>query len=385
MTSTAAWILRTGPENQPGTPGELARETLRLPDVTDRHTLVEPIYGSWDANISHAIARNPVDVARQRGEDFILLGNIGVVRVLRPGPGVPTIKEGDLCLLMPFGRRDEFGYVELVYAYDAPGTLGLLAERTVVPTDLLLPLPRDSHHAPHRWTPYARYFTAWDNWRVTHACWRSQMDEADPGEHLVFGWGGGVVLAELELARRAGFRVAMAASTDHRLAQLAAHGIEPIDRRLFPDLGFDERFACEDSEYIERYRRSEKVFLDQIGALSGGRGAAIVLDNIGGSLYKATLKALGRQGVISSCGWKAGMHLRHVRATESIRRHLHVHTHVWRFGDSGTIRDYQETTGWIADIDPTQAYTFDDIPRLAADYAAGCIDSYFPFFQVHPV
>jgi NADPH:quinone reductase-like Zn-dependent oxidoreductase len=235
MTPTAAWILRAGPENQPGTPGELARETLRLPDLTDWYTLVEPIYGSWDANISHTITRNPVDVARQRGEDSILLGNIGVVRVLRSDPGVTTIEEGNLCLLMPFGRRDEFGYAELAYAYDAPGTLGLLAERTVVPTDLLLPLPRDSHHTPRCWTPYARYFTAWDNWRVAHACWRSQMGEADPGEHLVFGWGGGVVLVELELARRAGFRVAMAASTDQRLAQLTAQGIESIDQRLFPD------------------------------------------------------------------------------------------------------------------------------------------------------
>jgi hypothetical protein len=62
-----------------------------------------------------------------------------------------------------------------------------------------------------------------------------------------------------------------------------------------------------------------------------------------------------------------------------------VNTHVWRFQDSALMRDYQEQTGWIADIDKDAIYGFDEIPELAQDYRMGKLSTYFPIYQVNPV
>jgi hypothetical protein len=54
-------------------------------------------------------------------------------------------------------------------------------------------------------------------------------------------------VAELELARRHGFRVAMTASTPERLAAIERSGVTAIDRRRFPDLAFDTDLADDDA------------------------------------------------------------------------------------------------------------------------------------------
>ncbi|MFD0746330.1 hypothetical protein ACFQ1L_34165 [Phytohabitans flavus] len=364
----------------------LRRESFSFPEPDDHEVLVEPLYGSYEANMDHALTRDPIDVCRQRGEKSTVIGNLGVVRVLRPGPSAPTtVREGDVCMVMPFGRRDRHGYAELVYGYDMPGTVGLMTRRTKVRAENLLPVPVDSAYSLPQWAAYARYFTAWDNWSVAFHCWKAQMREEHLGDYLVFGWGGGVSVAELELARRAGFRVAMTASTDERLAYLRGKGIQPVDRRLFPDLARSGHGEDFDPVADRRYRASEQEFLRVIAELSGGAGVAIFIDNIGAPVYKATLKSLSREGVVATAGWKGGMNLLNRRATECIKRHLHVHTHVWRFQDSARVRDYQEETGWIADIDPDAIYGFDEIPVLAQDYRMEKLSTYFPIYQVNPV
>jgi NADPH:quinone reductase-like Zn-dependent oxidoreductase len=387
-TQTDAWVLHEGPTADGKLPAPraiLGRENFFLPTMQDDEALVEPLFGSWEANIDHALSRLPIDVCRTRLEDPIVLGNLGVVRVLRPARSMPYHKEGDICMVMPFAKRDPYGYAELIYAYDCPGTIGVLAKRTIIRADLLLPIPENTKYSLAQWATYARYFTAWDNWQVAYRCWRSQMEGQDPGNALVFGWGGGVVSAELQLAGRAGFRVAMTASTDERLRYLAGLGITPIDRRLFPDLLYDSEVARKDPEVARRYRESEDQFLKTIGELSDDAGVAIFVDNIGTPVYKATLKALAREGVLTTVGWKQGMRLNSLRASECIKRHLHVNTHVWRFDDSAQIRDYQEATGWIPEIDSDAIYDFDSIPQLAEHYATGQLHTYFPLFQVNPV
>lgn len=385
---TDAWVLHSAPriDGEPqAVRGSLCRESYLLPEPEFDEALVEPLFGSWEANIDHALARQPIDVCRSRLEDPVILGNLGVVRVLRPAETSTSIHEGDVCLVMPFAKRDPYGYAELIYAYDGPGTIGVLAKRTKLKAELLLPIPTDTAYSLPQWATYARYFTAWDNWRVAHSCWLTQMEGQDPGNELVFGWGGGVVFAELQLARRAGFRVAMTASTDRRLAYLEEHGITAVDRRLFPDLQYDPDALRDDPEYSRRYRASEAQFIKTIDELSDGTGVAIFIDNIGAPVYRATVKALARQGVLATVGWKQGMRINSLRASECIKRHLHVNTHVWRYNDSARIRDYQEVSGWIPTIDASAIYDFDDIPQLAADYQAGRLDTYFPLFRVNNV
>ena len=388
MFTTEAWILDKGARRAPGAdpiPARLRLDRIEIPDPEDDEVLVEPILGSWEGNLGHATSRSPVDICQLRGEPWVIIGNGAVVRVLRPGPRVTGIAEGDLCLVMPNSRRDQHGYTELIYAYDCPRTFGILARRTKVAGELLLPLPRDTSHTLPQWTTYGRYFTAWDNWRVAYNCWRAQLEDDDPADHLVLGWGGGTTLAELELARRHGFRVAMTATSPARLAAIERSGVIAIDRSKFRDLAFDADLADRDPTYVSRYRTSEKAFLAEVDRLSDGRGVSLFLDNIGGAMYKATLKALGRQAVLSSVGWKDGMHLMNVRATECIKRHLHVHTHAWRFGDSGHIRDFEEATGWIRPAEDETIYPFEAIQQLADDYADGRIVSYFPIFRINPL
>lgn len=389
MITTDAWVLYERPRNgaQPASVEDvLRRETYSFAEPDEDEVLVEPLYGSYEANMDHALTRDPVDICRQRREESIVIGNLGVVRVLKPGSSSRTsLREGDVCIVMPFGKRDPHGYAELVYAYDMPGTIGLMTRRSKIRADNLLPVPVHSAYSLPQWAAYARYYTAWDNWHVAFRCWQAQLGGANPGDHLVFAWGGGVSLAELELARRAGFRVAMTASSDERLAYLQRKGIQPVDRRLFPDLASNGRGGQLDSTAEGRYRASEREFLRMISELSDGAGVAIFVDYIGAPVHKATLKSMAREGVLTTAGWKGGMDMLNRRATECIKRHLHVHTHVWNYEDSAPIRDYQEKTGWIADIDSDAIYGFDEIPALAQDYRGGKLSTYFPLYQVNPV
>jgi len=365
----------------------LRREVFPIEPLESGEVLVEPILGSWEANIEHALARSPIDICRSRGEQAVVVGNLGVVRVVKANSARPgtKLREGDLCLLMPFGKCDPFGYAELAYGYDAPHTIGLMAKVSKIDERLLLPIPSDTTHSLEQWAAYGRYFTAWDNWHRALGCWRTQIPDDDPGNHLVFGWGGGVAFAELLLARRAGFRVAMTAGSDERLAFLRDNGIIPVDRRNFPDLSLPTRRGAPDPEVHRRHRSSQAGFLELVNELSDGNGVAIFVDNIGEPLYGATVPALARQGVITTCGWKSGMRLTNLRGAECINRHIHVHTHVWRLPDSPLIRDFQESSGWIAPAESTVVYDFDRIPELADDYAQGRIGSYFPLYRVNPV
>src|SRR5262249_3672066 len=97
-----------------------------------------------------------------------------------------------------------------------------------------------------------------------------------------------------------------------------------------------------------------------------------------------TLKALGRMGVLSTAGWKAGLSTSSNRAIECIARHIHVHTHYARNTEVPQAMAYAEQHGWMPQLEQT-TYRWDDIPPLAADFPAGRTESYFPVYQVNPV
>ncbi|MFI1018290.1 zinc-binding alcohol dehydrogenase family protein [Streptomyces sp. NPDC020965] len=367
--------------------GALQRDLYTFGPLEEGEALVEPILGSWEANVDHALARSPIDVCSSRGEDAVVVGNMGVVRVLKVNAESQhvQVREGDLCMLMPFGKRDRFGYAELAYAYDAPHTIGLLAKRSKMDVRVLLPIPDGTAYSLPQWATYGRYFTAWDNWQKAYGCWRTQIPDDDPANHLVFGWGGGVAFAELMLAKRSGFRVAMTAGSDERVSFLRENGITPVDRRQFPALSQPTREERADRDRHQQRRTSVQKFQDLVQDLSDGHGVAIFVDNIGEPLYDVTLRTLAREGVVTTCGWKAGMRLSHLRGAESISRHILVHTHVWRLPDSPGIRDFQEAEGWIAPKGSEVIYDFDRVPELADDYADGKIGSYFPMYHVNPL
>lgn len=386
MITTDAWVLRRGADGAGSAleTDDFRRETISLPALADDELLVEPLFGCWEGNMSHALARRPIDVCRQRGEDRVILGNSGVVRVLVAGAGVRGIREGDVGALLGTGEFDEFGYMVRAFAYDAPGTIGVLARRTKILARCFVPLLEDSSYSLAQWAVHSlRYATAWSNWRVAIGAYRLQVDEAeDPAPH-VWGWSGGTTFAELDLARRQGCRVAMISGSDAHLAEIRAAGIAGVDRRDYPDIALDERRLAAEPDYRRRYLDSEAALLAEVYARTAGRGAAIFLEYLGTPVVRVTLKALAREGVLATAGWLLGMNTPVHRAIECIRRHIHVHTHYARRSDLVAAIDYSERTGWMPAV--TEIHGWDDVPRLARAAATGATSSFFPVYRVNPV
>src|SRR5262249_26952416 len=262
MYTTEAWVLHRS-QGDPRTPqpGELVRESYDFGDLADEEVLIEPLYGSWEGNMGHAVARSPVDVCAQRGEDRVVLGNSGVVRVLRPGPSVEHLREGDICLFAAYGSYDKLGYGIKAHGYDCEGTVGLLAKRTKVPAHTLYSLPAESKHTLQQWAVFSlRYVTAWGNWRVAEACYRSQIKQEEMPSRVGWGWGGGTTFAGLDLARLEGGRATLVAGGDGKLAEARKRGIDVVDRRAFDGLSFDEKRYGADPAYRETYQNVEKAF-----------------------------------------------------------------------------------------------------------------------------
>jgi NADPH:quinone reductase-like Zn-dependent oxidoreductase len=388
MITTEAWVLHRGIKDvSDGELGELRLETYTFPELTPHEVLAEPLYGCWEGNMTHAVRRTPLDVCRQRGEERVVVGNAGVVRILQIGDAVKSVRPGDVCMVYGAGETDEFGYMTKALAYDAPHTMGVLAKRCKLAESTVLPIPLATRYSFRQWAAFAvRYVTAWANWRVAYGCWNVQMsDEAMPAP-FVWAWGGGTAFAEVDLARLRGCRAAMISSHPERLALIARAGIEPIDRREFAALSFDEKKYADDPKFRKAYQAAEAVFLDKVKDITGGYGVSIFVDHIGTPVTRATLRALARQGVITTAGWKHGMATTSMRAIECIERHVHVHTHYARRSEARAAMAAAESTGWMPPIGETEVVVeWEDIPRLAEAHAADRVESYFPVFRVNPV
>jgi NADPH:quinone reductase-like Zn-dependent oxidoreductase len=381
MYNVEAWVLHAGDKSSPG-PGELLREQISFSEITDEEALVEPLYGSWEGNMTHAIRRQPIDVCLQRKEPRVVLGNAGLVRVLRPGRAVTHLKEGDVCLFFGTGRYDAFGYMELAHAYDTPGSVGLLAKKTKIQAKNLFPIPKDTRFSLEQWAAFTiRYLTAWSNWRVALGALRLQLSEEDLPKPFVWGWGGGTTLAELDLAKRAGCAAVLITGSDARGREAEALGIETLDRRQFPELNFDEERYAADAAYRGAYQRSERAFLEVVEARTGGLGVSIFLDYIGTPVLRVSLKALGRQGVLATAGWKCGVREPLIRSMECIKRHSLIHTHYARWSEVPEAMRYAEAHGWMPAVRVVAPW--DEVPALARDYDAGKIESYFPLYLVN--
>ncbi|MEM7308296.1 MAG: zinc-binding alcohol dehydrogenase family protein [Planctomycetota bacterium] len=380
--TTEAWVLRRGEGANCG-PGALELGEVSFDEPTDEELLVEPIYGCWEANMTHAVERDPVDICQVRGEEQIVLGNAGVVRVLRPGRAVTDFEEGEIAIVVPIGKWDEAGHTIKVLGYDARGTYGMLAKRIKLHRKQLLHIPPDDQHSYRQWAAFPiRYATAWANWKVAYGCWQQQF--GNEGKPIVWGWGGGMSLGELILAKRDGCRAAMIASTDERLALIESCGLEAIDRRPFADLSFDaERFAT-DRAYKRRYIRAERTFMNTVLERTDGAKVSIFIDAIGGPVFRATQRALARRGVITTAGWRRGMMLTLARANECISHNLYVHTHGCPLDQGAVSVEYASRTGWVPPVDD-RVYSWEEVPLLADDFAAGRISTYFPVYQVNPL
>src|SRR5436305_14011506 len=124
--TTDAWVLYRG---STGVAVELKIENISFPELTEHEILVEPIYGCCEANMIHALERNPIDVCEQRQEEKVVIGNGGVLRILRDGRRVTSLHDGDLGLYFCVGVADENGYMIKIAGYDDQKSIGQLAKQ----------------------------------------------------------------------------------------------------------------------------------------------------------------------------------------------------------------------------------------------------------------
>lgn len=384
MIKTEAWLLYPKITSDKQQTAELIQETISFSEPTGEEVLVEPLYGCWEGNMTHAVNRSPIDICRERGEDKVVIGNAGVVRVLRSNAQAPTLKEGDHCWIFCSAEQDRLGYMTNALAYDACNTMGLLAKTSKIPARCLVKIPTSSRYSLKQWATFSiRYVSAWANWKVAYNTWRIQTTIKDCASPFVVAWGGGVALAELLLAKHFGAKVLMMTSNKHRISYCESLGISTIDRSALANFEYVKDSFERDPKYKSSYLKSESLFLEQIKELGKGQDVSIFIDNIGGPVYRATLKALGRQGVLTTTGWKAGMHLSTLRASECISQHQHIHTHYGRLADGIEAMKFADENDWILPV-IEQPYPWDNIPNLLHDINSGTSNNYFPLFQVNP-
>ena len=379
--TTKAWVLHAGEKGNPQ-PAELSLEDFEFDEISSQEVLVRPLYGCWEGNMGHALHRKPVDICLQRREDKVVFGNAGVVEILETGSEVTTVRKGQKAIIFCNGVWDEHGYPKKIFGYDAPGTIGVLAKKTKVHQKQVIPIPEENTFDLVRWAAFSlRYVTAWSNFRLAFGTLRLQLTEQDLPSPVVWGWGGGVSLAELHLAHLRGCQAFQVSSRLDRQEAARILGITPIDRNEIRDLVFDDARIKSDSEYKARYQASEVRFLKIVDELTHGKGVNIFLDYVGSPVIRATLKAMARQGVLATAGWKEGMHLWFLRAIECIDRHQHIHTHYARYGEGVQAVRFAVANEWLPQVDP-RIYEFEEIPELAAAYDRGEF-TYFPCFRVN--
>ena len=210
-----------------------------------------------------------------------VLGGDGAGVVEAVGPGVTRVRPGDRVLINPglWCGTCEFcatGEHSLCLSFrllgeHAPGTF---AEAVRVPERNVEPVPADVD-----WTRAAAFplshLTAW-RMLVTRA-------RVQPGEVvLVWGIGGGVALAALDVARYLGATVIVTSSSDEKLRRAALLGAA---------LGINHT-----TQDVAR----------EVRRLSGKRGADVVVDSVGQATWEQSTRALARAGRLVTCGGTSG-------------------------------------------------------------------------------
>jgi len=111
--------------------------------------------------------------------------------------------------------------------------------------------------------------------------WQGRLESGET--MLVLGAAGGSGMAAVEIGKAMGARVIAGASSDDRLEAVQAHGADAVVNYKTEDLK------------------------EQVLALTDGRGADVVFDPIGGSLFDAALSSLGWGGRFIHFGFVGGV------------------------------------------------------------------------------
>jgi len=154
-----------------------------------------------------------------------------------------------------------------------PG-VGGMAERVVADADTVDPVPdsMDFVTAAGFGLVYATSYHALRQ--------RAQLQQGET--LLVLGASGGVGLAAIEIGKAFGARVIAAASTDEKLEVAKQHGAD------------------------ELINYSDGALKDKVKALTGGRGADVIYDPVGGELFDQCARCINWKGRILVVGFASG-------------------------------------------------------------------------------
>jgi NADPH2:quinone reductase len=118
-----------------------------------------------------------------------------------------------------------------------------------------------------------------------------QRAKIQPGENLlVLGAAGGVGLSAVELGKTMGARVIAAASSEEKIKTCLEHGAD--EAFVYPSGNLD--------------RDQQKALSNKIKELTGGSGANVVYDPVGGSFSEPALRAMAWEGRFLVIGFATG-------------------------------------------------------------------------------
>lgn len=151
---------------------------------------------------------------------------------------------------------------------------GGFAEEIVVPANMVLPIPdvMDDLSAAAFIITYG----------TSHVALK-QRAHLQPGEVLlVHGAAGGVGLTAVEIGKQMGATVIATASTPAKLALAQQYG----------------------ADHLINYR--EEDFRTRVKALTGGKGADVIYDPVGGSVFEQSLRCINWEGRLLVIGFAGG-------------------------------------------------------------------------------
>lgn len=232
-------------------------------------------------------AINHIDIWNRLGTTGIvvpmphILGADGAGVVVDAGAKVVNVKAGDaVCLYPPTGcGRCEFCLTDRDFMCFRLRVLGERLEGTYaqyvkLPAQNCFSIPRGYSFEEAAAFPLV-FITLW-RMLLTNA-------ELKPGETiLIIGIGGGVASASLQLAKKIGARVIVTSGSDAKLERA---------RNLGADHGINHG-----AQDIAR----------EVHHLTGSRGVDVVLDCVGGEVWRKSLASLTRGGRLVTCGATAG-------------------------------------------------------------------------------
>ncbi|MCA0375183.1 MAG: zinc-binding dehydrogenase [Gemmatimonadetes bacterium] len=214
------------------------------------------------------------------------LGSDGAGVVESVGSAVTDVAVGDHVVINP-GVVDRACTCEYCRDGDQPLCLtygilgehraGALAEYVVVPAANVRRIPAAIPFEVAAAFPLAT-LTAW-RMVVT----RAQVRAGD--QVLIWGIGGGVALAALQIAKAQGATTWVTSGSPEKLERARALGADHLLDHREPDLG------------------------KQIRARTSKRGVDVVIDSVGEATWPQSLIALGKRGRLVTCGGTSGPHV----------------------------------------------------------------------------